>query len=186
MVEIRLKKYEKIMKNNIILTGMMGAGKTLIGKNLKEHLKNVNFIDIDEYIENSQNLKISQIFEKFGESHFRQLETKAIKEVCKKNNLIISLGGGAFENSENREILNNSGYTIYLKASAQTLFDRIKNEKHRPLLKKGFNENSILEILNKREKNYEKALITIDTTNKTPYNIIEEILKRIAEYDRHN
>ena len=69
------------MKNNIILTGMMGAGKTLIGKNLKEHLKNVNFIDIDEYIENSQNLKISQIFEKFGESHFRQLETKALQKL---------------------------------------------------------------------------------------------------------
>ena len=174
------------MKNNIILVGMMGAGKTLIGKSLKDFLTDFNFIDIDEYIELSQNLKISQIFEQFGETYFRDLETETIKSLTNKDNTIISIGGGAFEKEKNRILLNKLGYTIYLKTSAKTLFNRIKDESHRPLLKQGFNEDSIATILNKREPNYKQALITIDTTNKTPYNIMEEILKRITEYDRHH
>ena len=174
------------MKNNIILVGMMGAGKTLIGKTLKEYLQNYDLIDVDEFIEQSQNLTISQIFENFGETYFRNLEKNIIKQICKKENTIISMGGGAFEDIENRNLLKNSGYTVYLKASERILFDRIKNEKHRPLLKQGFDEKQIYEILEKRKLNYEKALITIDTTEKTPYNIMKEILKRITEYDRHD
>ena len=174
------------MKNNIILTGMMGAGKTLIGNSLKDLLKEFEFIDTDEFIEQSQNMKISQIFKKFGEEYFRELETSAIKKICKKNNMIISLGGGSFEKAENRKILNERGYTIYLKTSAKVLFERIKNQSNRPLLKKGFSEDSIAKILKKREKNYEKALITVDTTDKTLYNIVAEIFQRIEEYDRNN
>ncbi len=169
------------MKNNIILVGMMGAGKTFIGKKLKERFPQYSLIDIDEYIEMTENKKISDIFAEFGEQHFRDLETSAIKTICEEENQIISLGGGAFEKENNRKILNNNGYTVYLKASAQTLFDRIKNETHRPLLQQGFGVEKVREILEKRENNYNKALVTVDTTNKTFYNIIDEIMKRINE-----
>ena len=168
-------------KNNIILVGMMGAGKTFIGKTLKETFLDMNLIDTDEYIESTQDMKISEIFEKFGEPYFRDLETSAIKQIIKAENQIISLGGGAFEREENREILNNNGYTIYLKAPAETLFERIKNETHRPLLKQGFGVEKVAEILDKRENNYQKALIIIDTCQKSKYNIIDEIKKRIEE-----
>ena len=169
-------------KNNIILVGMMGAGKTYIGKALKEKYPNMDFIDTDELIENSQNMKISEIFEKFGEAYFRDLETKVISNLMQNDNQIISLGGGVFEREENRTILNKNGYTIYLKADAKTLFNRIKNETHRPLLKQGFGVEKVSEILDKRELNYQKALIIIDTCEKSKYNIIEEVIKRVEEY----
>lgn len=170
------------MKNNIILVGMMGAGKTYIGKALKTIHPDMNLIDTDEYIEKSNKIKISEIFEQYGENYFRDLETSVIKKITKNDNQIISLGGGAFEREINRELLNNNGYTIYLKTSANELYERIKNETHRPLLKQGFGVEKIEEILVKRENNYKQALITIDTTEKSQYNIIEEVMKRIDEY----
>ncbi len=169
------------MKNNIILLGMMGAGKSSIGKKLKEVLTNFTFIDVDDYIENKADMKISDIFAKYSEKYFRDLETETIKELCQNDNQIISLGGGSFEREENRNILAKTGKTIYLRAMAQTLFDRIKSETHRPLLKQGFGVEKVEEILSKRAINYEKASIIIDTDGKTPYNIIDEIQKRIAE-----
>lgn len=169
------------MKNNIILVGMMGAGKTFIGKCLKEKFQAMTLIDLDEYIENEQNMKISDIFKNKGEKFFRDLETQSITKLCKNDNQIISLGGGAFEKEENRKILNENGYTIYLKAPAKILFERIKNETHRPLLQQGFGVEKIAEILSKREYNYEKAHIVVDTSEKSSYNIISEITKRIEE-----
>ncbi len=160
---------------------MMGAGKTLIGKTLKEQMPELELVDVDKFIEKKTKMKISDIFAKYSESHFRNLETETIKELCKKDNQIISLGGGAFEREENRQILNKNSKTIYLRATAQTLFDRIKAETHRPLLQQGFGVEKVSEILSKRAHNYEKASIIIDTDGKTPYNIIEEIQKRIAE-----
>ena len=160
---------------------MMGAGKTLIGKKLKEILPELELVDVDEYIENKAKMKISDIFAKYSENCFRDLETEAIRELCDKENQIISLGGGAFERKENRKMLNENGKTIYLRATAQSLFDRIKSETHRPLLQRGFGVEKVQEILSKRAQNYEKASIIIDTDGKTPYNIIEEIQKRIAE-----
>ena len=169
------------MKNNIILVGMMGAGKTFIGKALKEFQPTMEFIDLDEFIETKQEMKISEIFKTKGEAFFRDLETKYIKLLCEQENQIISLGGGAFEREENRKILNENGYTIYLKAPAEVLFERIKNETHRPLLQQGFGVEKVKEILSKREHNYEKALIVIDTPKKSSYNIISEVMKRIEE-----
>lgn len=173
-------------KNNIILVGMMGAGKTFIGKAIKEKYPLMNLIDLDEFIENSQNMKISEIFEKFGETYFRDLETNIIKEIVNNDNQIISLGGGAFEREENRNLLNQNGFTIYLKAPAVTLFERIKNETHRPLLKQGFGVEKIAEILDRRELNYQKALIIIDTCKKSKYNIIDEVMKKVEEYAKQN
>lgn len=170
------------MKNNIILVGMMGAGKTFIGKALKQAKPEMQLIDLDEYIEKKQGQKVSEIFSQYGEKYFRDLETNAIKEILQKENQIISLGGGAFENEESRSILNKNGYTIYLKATADVIYDRIKNETHRPLLQQGFGAEKINKILKIREKNYEQALITVDTCKKSQYNIIEEIMKRIEEY----
>lgn len=164
------------MKNNISLIGMMGSGKTTIGAELKKVLPEYTYVDIDNLIEKSTQKKISEIFLKYGEPHFRVLESNKIKNVMKNDNQIISLGGGAFENEENRNILLNNSKVFYLKASPEDIFNRIKEETHRPLLKRNFSIEKITEIIDKRRKNYEKAHFTIDTTHKTPYNIVKEIL----------
>lgn len=164
------------MKNNIILIGMMGCGKTTVAKELSLSLFEYSLVDIDSEIEKSSNRKISEIFLKFGEKHFRLLEEDKIKTFCKFQNQIISVGGGAFENPDNRDILLNSGKVIYLYATPVEIYERIKNETHRPLLRKNFSVERISEILKARETNYKKAHAKIDTNGKSPYDVVKEIL----------
>lgn len=157
---------------------MMGAGKTTVGLELSKALTTYKLIDIDSEIEKMANLKISEIFEKFGEEHFRQMETDFLGEICKNNKQILATGGGIFEREENRNLLKSCGTVYYLKASAETLFNRIKNQTHRPLLKNDFGAENIKSILEKRESNYSKADIIIDTENKPLYNIIKDIIEK--------
>lgn len=164
-------------QNNIILVGMMGAGKTTIGKELLNVLKDYTLIDMDSEIENREKMKISEIFEKYGEKHFRELETNLLKELSKNQNQIISTGGGVFEKEENRNILKETGTVFYLKASAEKLFDRIKSQTHRPLLQQGFGIEKVKSILDNREANYSKADIIIDTENMLPQNIVKRIVE---------
>ena len=167
---------------NIILIGMMGAGKTFIGRKLAKLLAHFKYVDIDEEIEKEQGLTISEIFEKHSEKHFRELETNVVKKFSKYKNLIISTGGGTFENPENIEFLKENGIIFYLNASAQELFNRIGNESNRPLLKDSFSVKMIKELLKKREKNYLKADFVIDTDKKQAYTILDNILKEYNNY----
>lgn len=164
------------MKKNIALTGMMGSGKSSVSQELSKLLPEYSLVDIDFEIEKTTNRKISEIFLRFGEAHFRLLETDKIQKTVYGNKQIISLGGGAFESEFNRQIILENCFVVYLKASPQEIYRRIKNETHRPLLAKNFSIERISDILKRRSPNYEKADVIIDTDNKTPYNIAEEIL----------
>ncbi|MBR1907986.1 shikimate kinase [bacterium] len=166
------------MKNNIILIGMMGAGKSTVGIELAKILTDFKLVDIDSEIEKNTNMKISEIFSNFDEEYFRNLETEFLQEICQKENQIIATGGGIFEKEQNRKILKENGKVFYLKASAETLFDRIKKQTHRPLLKQGFGVDNVKNILDKREANYSKAHIIVDTENKPLYNIVKEIAEK--------
>lgn len=159
----------------IILIGMMGSGKTTIGKILGEKL-NIESFDIDSIIEAQTNKSVSEIFSSYGEIYFRELEKNTIKEIFKPDNKIISLGGGAFENNETRNLLLNNSTIIYLKTSPITIYERIKNDTKRPLLKNKMSIKKITELINLRQKNYELANLHISTDNKRPNTIINEIL----------
>ncbi|HIS83152.1 shikimate kinase [bacterium] len=163
------------MKKNITLIGMMGSGKTTTAKELSKILPEFKLVDIDDEIEKSSGKKISEIFLKYGEAHFRELETNKIKQFIQNDHQIISAGGGAFENPDNRRRLLENSFVFFLKASPQTIYDRIKAESHRPLLKKNFSVEKIANILSLREKNYQKANHTIETDKKTPEDIAKEI-----------
>ena len=164
------------MKKNLVLNGMMGCGKTTVARELAALLPDYKLVDIDEEIEKSTGKKISEIFLKYGEAHFRMLESQKIKTFLSGENQIISVGGGAFENLENREIILNNAMVIYLKTSPETIYSRIKDEFHRPLLKNNSIER-IKELLVKREPNYLKSNIIITTDNKTPNETAQEILE---------
>ena len=159
----------------IILTGMMGAGKTTVAHILGEKL-NIKSIDIDTLIEQNEGEKISEIFSNKGEEYFRKIEKETIENIFTPTpeNLVISLGGGALENSETREFLLNNSTVIYLKTSPKIIYERIKNNTSRPLLCDNMSVEKITEILEKREANYQSATITITTDNKTPNQIAEE------------
>ncbi|MBR6099542.1 shikimate kinase [bacterium] len=164
------------MKKNIALVGMMGCGKTTVAKELNKLLPEMACIDADDEIEKSAGKKISEIFLKFGEAHFRMLESEKIKKIFAADNQIISLGGGAFESEVNRKLILENADVIYLKTSAEEIHKRIKNEFHRPLLAKNFSVDRISDIMTKREPNYQKADYTIITDNKTPEEISKEII----------
>lgn len=163
------------MTNNIVLIGLMGAGKSTVGKALANVL-NRDFIDIDEEIVKQENMSINDIFDQKSEAYFRELETQVITKFCNRKNTVISLGGGAFEKGVNREILLKSSTVIYLYADANTLYERIKTDSSRPLLKCDDPRGKLNELLKKREPNYLKAHYTIDTNKR-----LEEILENIQE-----
>lgn len=179
---------EKDINNkNIVLIGMMGAGKTYIASKLAKLLVHFSYVDIDSEIEKDAKLSIPEIFKKHSEEHFRELESKAIKKFSSGKNQIISIGGGAFENPKNQFALKENGLVFYLKASPRELFDRIKKEDghcKRPLLGDDFSVKTVQSILKNREKNYEKAHFTIETDKKQAYTILDEILKECDKYGK--
>ena len=167
--------------NNIILVGMMGAGKSTVAKELVKLLNSYTIQDVDSLIEKQANLSIPEIFAQFKEEGFRQIESEVIEQVCKKGNQIVSTGGGAFENSANRKVLLNSGKVFYLYAPSQVLYDRIKTQGGRPLLQCENPEDIFNKLLEKREKNYRKADYIIDTTLLNSEQVAKEVLRRVNE-----
>ena len=167
---------------NIVLVGMMGAGKTTVGEFLSAKL-NRELKDIDRVIEQEQKKSIIEIFTNDGEEAFRQLESETIEKLSNMSDLIISTGGGALEKANNLSNLQKNGIIIYLKADIEELFKRVKNETQRPLLKEQDPLEVIKKLIKKRKKFYLMADITIITDNKSPEKITEEIIKAIKNYE---
>lgn len=159
----------------IVLIGMMGSGKTTIGKLLGEKLT-LRSIDIDVIIEQNEKRTVSEIFQNEGEKYFRNIERETIEKNFTNKDLIISLGGGAFEDQLTQELLLKNSTVIYLKTSPNVILKRIKNNTNRPLLKNQMTVEKIQSIILQRQKNYELANITILTDNKNTDKIVEEIL----------
>ena len=160
----------------IVLTGMSGSGKSTAGKILSEKSKK-KFIDIDEQIVLNEKKSINEIFAHNGENYFRELEIQTIKNVFEPEDLIISLGGGAFESEQTRNFLLENSVVIYLKTSPETVLERLKNANDRPLLNNNMNFERIEKLLNSRKNNYELAHFTVITDNKNVEEVASEILR---------
>lgn len=164
----------------ISLTGMMGSGKTSIGKLLAKKI-NLPFYDSDEDIEDKLSLKISEIFEKYGESWFREQEEKICIDILKKEKFVLALGGGAITNEGIRDSIAKNSLLIYLKTDENILFDRLKNDKSRPLLKGTNLKKQINSILEDREKLYSKSNIIIENNVNDIEAVVEEIISLIKK-----
>ena len=159
---------------NVSIVGFMGTGKTAAGKALAKKL-GMRYLDTDEIIEKNAGMKISDIFSNFGEPYFRDLEAKVVKEISEKDKQVISCGGGVVLREENMKNLKRSGPVLCLTASPEAIFNRIKNEIHRPLLRVPDPEKRIKELLAARAPYYAKADHTIDTTKLTMTQVVDEI-----------
>ena len=164
------------MTHNIVLVGMPASGKTTIGTLLAEKLDGYSLYDTDSIIEKTQGMTINEIFEKFSEDYFRKLEYDTINMACTGKNRIISIGGGSFENPDNRATLLKFGKVFYLKSDLDILYYRISQDSTRPLLQRE-NPRQILEnMLKKREENYKRAHFTVDTSSLSEDEIVRFII----------
>ena len=169
-----VKKY-----NKIALIGMMGSGKSYIGKILASSL-NYTYYDIDQDIVTTEKISIKQIFVQYGELYFRNLETKIIKKLInQEENLVLSCGGGSFIKKINRDLLLDKARVFCLSATAENIYQRIKNDHNRPLLQQDNSVKNIQNIIDKRIKFYNQAHYNIDTNNQKLADIIAEIKNKI-------
>lgn len=166
----------------IYLVGPMGAGKTTIGKMLAKHLQR-DFIDCDWYIVNQTGADIPWIFDKEGETGFRERETRALMELTTSSKkIVLATGGGAVERQENRMLLKQ-GLVIYLEASVEVQWTRTKKDKNRPLLQNSNPKRVLEELYARRHPLYKQvADLVVPTSRMYPRQMVAQILCRLSDY----
>ena len=169
-----------MQKSNVYLVGLMGSGKTSIGKILAKRM-GMNFIDLDDEIIKDQQCSISEIFDRFGEEKFRHLENKKLLSTLEIDNCVISTGGGIIMDQDNIKIMVENGSIIHLDIDLEIQLLRIKNKKNRPLLRDKDDERKILVKMRKeRDHIYKKIAIgSVNTSNKKRNDIVSEVVNII-------
>ena len=166
-------------RNNIILIGFMGTGKSAISRRLNK-LIGMKEVDTDAMIVEREGMSIPDIFEKKGEEAFRNMETELLRELKNEKNLIISCGGGMALRDENAAIMKEVGTVVWLKATPQTILKRVEHDDNRPLLRGNKNVEFIGNLLDQRSPKYEAAShFSVKTDNRTIQEISEEIIRRL-------
>lgn len=166
---------------NIFLIGFMGAGKSTIARSLVQKL-NFPLIEMDERIVKEQGMPISEIFDRYGEEHFRDIESELVKTIGTLEPSVVSCGGGTVLRPENVENMKKSGKIVFLTATPQTIYERVKNSSDRPILYGHMNVPYIAELMEKRRPVYEGAAeLTISTDGKSREEIADEIIRRLEE-----
>lgn len=166
---------------NIFLIGLMGAGKTTIGRQIANELS-LEFFDSDHEIEKRTGVTITHIFDIEGETGFRKRETTVLDDLTEKKGIVLATGGGAILKPENRQFLMSRGTTIYLYANIETLFERTSKDRNRPLLQTENPKAKLEELFEIRDPLYrETADIVIDTGKDSIRLALKEILEKLQE-----
>jgi shikimate kinase len=164
-----------VIPGNIFLVGMMGAGKTSVGRVLAKRLKKA-FYDSDHIVEDRTGVKIPVIFEIEGESGFRHRESAILEELTALNEVVLATGGGAVLARENRDRLHTRGTVVYLRASVKDLLNRTRYDKNRPLLQTADPRARLTELYEMRDPLYrEVAHVTIDTGNQSLTTLVNRL-----------
>lgn len=167
---------------SIILVGMMGAGKTTIGRQLA-HALGRQFLDLDHEMEARCGVRIALIFDIEGEAGFRKRETALLDECSRLQGMVLATGGGAVLAPENREILKSRGVVVYLRAGVDELYRRVARDRNRPMLKASDPRQRIAELIAQREPLYESvADITLDTGNMPVSQVVGTLLPSLLDY----
>lgn len=166
-------------QGNVFLIGPMGAGKTTIGRHLAT-LLHKRFVDVDHEIEKRTGVSIPVIFEIEGEAGFRRRESAVIEELTRDSNIVLATGGGAVLLEENRKVLKDRGTVAYLQADIDTLVERTRRDRNRPLLQTENPRGKIEELLQQREPIYrDVADIIINTGQRAPSSVAREVVVRL-------
>jgi shikimate kinase len=166
------------MNKNIVLIGFMGSGKSMIAEALGKRLKRES-VSIDGLIEAREGQSIAWIFEKKGEAYFRALEQDVIKGVTSRRGIIIDCGGGVVLRSENLKLLKTHGIVFHLQATPEVIFERIKSERHRPLLQVPDPLGTLKLLYQERLPLYNQADYIIDANDASIEGPVAEIIKKM-------
>ncbi len=173
------------LPRSIVLVGLMGAGKSCIGKRLAARIA-VPFVDADSEIEQAAGLSVAEIFAKYGEPYFRDGERRVMARLLQGSPCIISAGGGAFMDDETRTLIKTSGVSVWLRADLETLVARTKGRTHRPLLNTGDPREKLAELMRIRQPVYAEADITVDTGIDNPNVTCARVLTALEDYFGHS
>ena len=167
------------ISRSVFLIGFMGAGKSTIARALQRGL-GFPLIEMDERIVKEQGMSINDIFAQYGEDHFRDIESQLIVDIGKEEPSIVSCGGGVVVRPQNTQNMKEIGRIVFLKATPETIYERVKNSTDRPILNGHMNVEYIAELMEKRRALYEAAAdITIQTDGKMREQICEEIIGKM-------
>ncbi len=176
-------KGKNLIPYNIFLVGFMGTGKTTVANRL-HHLLDRQIINTDDRIVEMEGVSIPKIFEKMGESYFRDCESKTLIEIKQHKRVIVSCGGGIVLREKNIELMRESGKVVLLTATPETVLSRVKHRKTRPILNGNMNTTFIAGLLAKREEYYLAAAdVIVKTDGKSIDQICEEIVTRLTDLD---
>lgn len=171
---------------SLVIVGLMGAGKTCIGRQIAQRL-DVPFIDADREIEEAAGCSIADIFELYGEKDFRDGERRVIKRLLEGEPCVLATGGGAFMNEETRKMIAKTGVSLWLKADVDVLIKRTTGRKHRPLLNQGNPVKTLKKLVDERYPIYAEADITVPTKDETLEATIERVLKYLkSEFEKYD
>lgn len=165
---------------NIVLAGFMGTGKSAVGRRLAERLER-RFIDTDTVVEQEAGKSISRIFADHGEPGFRERERRAVRRIAQERTGVIAVGGGAFLDDENAAVMKASGLVVCLTARPDVILRRVGRDTNRPLLRGPYPLENIRRLLSERADAYTRADITIDTSDLTPDEVVETVLRALAD-----
>lgn len=168
-------------KRNLVLVGLMGAGKSAIGRIVAQQL-GLSFVDTDTEIERVSRMSISELFAAYGEEEFRALETRVIKRLLRTGPRVVSTGGGAFINEKTRKQIERGGLSVWLNADLEVLWERVNKRDHRPLLKTENPKQTLKDLMDKRYPIYELADITVQSRDVRKEVIANEVLTSVIEY----
>lgn len=167
---------------NLFLVGLMGAGKTTIGRLLARH-RSLTFVDSDQDIEARTGVRISTIFEVEGEAGFRSREETVIAELVQRQGIVLATGGGAVLSALTRQRLREHGLVIYLRGSVDQLWQRTRHDRHRPLLQTQDPKNRLQELFEKRDPLYrEIAHLILDTAQQSPQKLVAQLEMELEAY----
>lgn len=168
-------------RRNLVFVGLMGAGKSAIGRMTASQL-GLPFVDTDAEIERVSRMTISELFEAYGESEFRALETRVIKRLLKTGPRVISTGGGAFINERTRYQIEQGGISLWLKADLDVLWERVNKRDHRPLLRTENPKQTLENLMNQRYPIYALADLTVQSRDERKEVIVDEVMAAIIDF----
>ncbi len=165
------------LKKTVVMVGMMGAGKTAVGTALARHLA-VPFLDSDDQIAAAASRSIAEIFDRDGEQFFRARETEVLSRLLRDSPCVLSTGGGAFLSDDNRKLIHDAGISVWLRADAELLWQRVRHKTTRPLLRTANPRETLFALTAAREVFYAKADLIVESD---PDLSVDQMARRVAE-----